>query len=828
MNLLTLRFIFVAILAFASRSACGDDAVIQSEVANPLATVGKLDLQQHFETLYRQHKATTDTPEDIPRISIQGVFRDKDDRPVTDAVVLLIDDVNDVYQAALEKNQYKYDAVGTIDVVLAALRTDAKGQYEFTVPLPERWRGPVKKSRLGYLPRPSMTWNLIASSGDVFGRSTFVVESDDVEFSAGDTVKGPWCVNGETDLEVESVQNISGNYQTDEADPIAGASVKLFSLRKANARSQRLVFNLTNLAPPFRTDDQGRFSIQGLPSGTLVELRLQGTGYQPSVVEVLTGDLSGGIERRPRIRESVKESPVTIIADSGVRIFGVVTDHLGSPISGAKVRFTTGTAETKTGDDGKYEFFVSTDFRDGTIDFPNPSDLVAWVIRDNAMVRKQRTITWDRTTKSVQQDIQIDATVRVRGRVMDAKGKPIKGGFVRTVDEAAYTAGTDNEGRFTLHLRPGKHRIIVGGEDSTLDWPSLSRMRSVRNADDAAEFPGVELQTDDLDPIDLDDIVVPARKAQTIQILLPDGRPAAGSTARIRQPKGRYEVDSIDGNIFETTGAAIIAKSDGTLDIDRDPSWKNGTRLDVEARVGDQVFLAQIPVTALASQPAGNESFTYTLQPACLLVGKVLLDAKPLPGARLLISEFPGTRPIREGGGVVYQVMVGDRIWLQTDASGSFSLIVPRGGRYSADSLNLPKSFTAWSSRSVVSSSRDRSEFESFRLYSGEAEIVGRLVDQRGKPLSGFRVTLDDEGVDNGVKSDQFVGHSDSSDFRTNQDGRFALRKLLEGKYTLSISPPPNEYPSLGTWKRKGISTGDKAIEVKIEVNRPFGLPPNR
>ncbi|MEM9826115.1 MAG: hypothetical protein AAF958_05975 [Planctomycetota bacterium] len=796
----------------------------------PLVVEASLDLDDRFEQLLRTRSASTKTGENT--ITLGGVIQDRQGNPVDDAIVVLWDDLNQRFQTRVSKGETWQEAgKRPYRLITAVAKVDPKGRYQITAPIPSRWTGQPQKNSLGNDIKPGGVWTLLAKSRSAgFGWQKLQVLPKDASAVSGSKIASDWKIVGKTDLALQPTTIVRGRYQTEQGEPIENAEVRFGRLEAGRLSSWDDLSFFGSL--PFAkilTDANGAFEIRGIPIESVLEVYVIADGYQGSAAQVLTDD-SERLARRESRRNRInpQPNPAVIIADPGVRIEGIVTGPDGEPIADAKIAFTTGPAHTVSDTNGRYELVVSTEFRDRTIVYPNPTDLRAEVKRDGARIQQVKTVQWDRNTRSVKANIAFDPVTIVSGTVRTADGDPIANAMVRTLHPDHKIASrvpsiSGEDGSFTIALRVGKQRVFAYGADRSYDWPDQRTGIFANDPLRAVGFPGADVEIVANKKVEPLEIIVPRRKPRRVSVQLPGGEPAAGAVAVIRVPRSisRPGQPSPNGISFENIGEPIALSPSGEFSFTPDPSWNPGARVDVSLIRGDKPYLVQIPVDAI-----DEASPAFTMIPACEVTGLIRIDGAPATGVRLLIDENKGSQPMRVGGGVAYRVVTGDRLWTETGPDGRYRTIVPRDGSYTVGSFNFPgENVGIGRGFGAQKVSESRHEAATLDLYRGDAQIVGKVVDQNDQPIEGLRVSLADSrrGGTNGVESYQFLGHAYASDRETNADGEFVLRKLLEGKYDLQFAPAIGTIPTSSIIVRKNIPTGSKPVVIRLEVNRPFG-----
>ena len=395
-----------------------------------------------------------------------------------------------------------------------------------------------------------------------------------------------------------------------------------------------------------------------------------------------------------------------------------------------------------------------------------------------------------------------DAALRTfRGRVVDPEGRSIPGVPVifRGRGGSDASAVTDARGRFELVAKREPGRVST----SALEYEDLFSL-SVRATDASTGGLGGDdellLVTARHRPLSgrvVDEFGAPMRGA-TVGLELPEGFLSRFDAVLDAADDRTWRVETDEDGAFELERAPVVlearltAKRDGYVDASLLPPLGPGHWLELVLR-----------------RPEASED---------TLEGRVL-DAAGAPVAGALVSL---------GG-----------LCATTAADGTFRLGREDGDETggTADAFDLvavKKGYLPGRARALSDAETGDPLWPDWIevVLGGEPlELAGRIVDERGEPLAGLRVWLDDPtrfgivGDDLTVQLENLVApigstYEDSSDdyFRwtsTDDDGRFRVQGLVERAYTLGVLDPKGAATS-----RHGPFAAGRA-DLSIELARP-------
>lgn len=310
---------------------------------------------------------------------------------------------------------------------------------------------------------------------------------------------------------IGDARQVSGAVVGLDGEPIAGATVTLtagfrgpmpedFSEMPVEARSEWHQENYIYLygwdrAPSATTAADGTFSIGGIAAGGGGSLTVSAPGY---VEEAATASPDG--------------APLVVTLQPEAVISGRVTLD-GEPVEGAEVGLAPGMVTLRgsaslTARDGRYEI---TGIRAGR-----------WTVRVESGEDYAAAQSNDLQIKPGEHlegvDIALNRGVLAEGFVTwEGSGEPVADAEVRVVSKALrlprllHTSRTDETGRFALRLVPGDYHVSGGGGSGV--W-ALNGPQNFTVADDGAPL-ALELRA-------------VRQPTITVQVLYPDGTPAAG------------------------------------------------------------------------------------------------------------------------------------------------------------------------------------------------------------------------------------------------------------------------------------------------------------
>lgn len=548
------------------------------------------------------------------------------------------------------------------------------------------------------------------------------------------------------------------------------------------------------------TDETGRFAFHGLPEG-LFKLTARTSADE--------GDRAGSWEAREGGVEVRADRADLVLELEGLSpLRGLVSTTSDLPIGAFTVRRTRSGSGGMMGigaervsrrfDEPQEDGFTVKDVSPGTWEVVVAAEGFA----TSAMIEVEVPMPPDAEPPL----FEIVPSSGVSGTVFDAAGKPVSGATV-TIEadlgqrmSAAFgddipEALTDHEGKYLLEgLEPGGQSI-------------LARMTGFA----ASEARAVELVSGErVEGVDLE-----LRLGGTIhgEVLGDDGDPSPGRMVIVqvvpnynRQyiatsgPDGDFRFEHLEPGSWQVISMANPMT--GELEIE-------GGEQDMSALLGE-LKMDMVDVVD------GEEHWVTLGKPPedpIQVLGSVAAGSEPIDGAIVIFvpEDSAGFSEMR---------------MTTTDASGDFELTLEKRGPY----LVTVQSQVATGRQSNI-------EFDEVIPEEGSTHRVaikmplggirGRVLDSRGDPAAGCRVTLN---VDDGIRFGSFLG-GHYSEIATEADGSYEIAHLRPGRYTVTAGGATmggllGDDAVAGRVVRSGlvVKEGDWLEDVDFRLKRPGTL----
>ena len=227
--------------------------------------------------------------------------------------------------------------------------------------------------------------------------------------------------------------------------------------------------------------------------------------------------------------------PAEVVADPGHSIVGQVLDSDGKPVHDVRISYSSSIIREQTDHDGKFRLRIGSDTieRDRTRG-QGTSKLYAWPPTESGLLSWSEDIPVDDLLDGKEVAIQLRKGVLVTGKVVTDDGHPVPDTFVRSISDRRGSGKTEADGSYKFLLTPGQHMLVVGTEESGYAIPTRSEVYRAKTEQDAINWPHQRVDLADGVAKEIPPIVVSKVKSLQVIASLPDGQPAVGATAIIK------------------------------------------------------------------------------------------------------------------------------------------------------------------------------------------------------------------------------------------------------------------------------------------------------
>ena len=655
------------------------------------------------------------------KFTLTGRVENENGKPVSGADVVLRDSAT----------MFTIGEQGAINDVVAKTKSSEEGMFEFAdIPNPNL-------PHEGYRPY-----------------EVFVVSKDRVGYES----LGPMNATDEGTIAlVEPIRigpsvEITGKVVSPAGKPLKGVDIRISHFKGALGGSKFSHFSDRMMSPRTATDEAGNFSIEGLPDGVFVGLRIMHPDFATNFQTIWTKEdlvnLSPEIHKRPRLGNGS-----TIVMEEGVKLSGVILDHESKPRSGINV--STFFRRWKTNKDGKFEIRVSESqiVKDR---------LELWISNQESVPSskyKYHSSHYSKVSELKEGTAQLVCPIpaTLRGRVVTEVGRKPIPSVVVTLDSEDGTdniAVTDRNGEFVREIDSGRIRVGVDGEN-----------------------PGLKFGSGKAVPYDLKpgenrsiEISVAAMMQAKVQVVDPDGTPAMGA-----------EVGFCRDGEFQTV---LKSNQNGRASFDSFSEERWSDRLFARMQKDGKTFWAEADIR--------DESKDHKLRlaPAIELSGKISAKGKPL--SRVTV------RVLKDGESRSRPLLVA-----VTDADGNYAMNVP-SKNYDGSTAHYRISLEPCDAipneqvNSVVqrATSSGKELNADLDLVTGSGTIAGQVLDVKGNPVANVDVKLQSLYLKPvGSANDEIQASElfESSSCISGPDGVFEIEGLPKGYLALVSAQVPGK-----------------------------------
>lgn len=739
-------------------------------------------------------------------VNVSGKVVSADGKPIAGAAVVLRESSGRRASSDLNRYMYKDNWSQTrIDDVIARAETDGDGAFRFT-----RVKAPS-------IPRDrSENWigSIVAAHRDAgVGAVPLSIEKADNKPIS------------DLELKLSPTHSISGTFVSPDGKRLGNSIVDVVHLVQPPKDrwddSSRFELSMSQLTPRVVTEPSGAFEFHGLPAGTIAVVQASHNHWIDTFQAVRTSDdvgLGKLARRIPWILSGeVVQSPARIVADPGYTLYGKITDGSGQGIGDVNVYPSTSLYRGQTDSQGDFRLRVATQTVTRYLERKNSA--MAFTIappKETKFLWTRLDLTEDQLTGKAPINVALLEGVEISGTMMNDDGKPMEGILIQSLD-APTPIGTasDAEGKFNLKLTAGDHFLTFATRERGYALPSYSEASRLTK-DQAESLLHRKLTVSVSTPQDLGEIVVPRVSSYEIIVSLPDGSPAVGATAIIRDEipadpnassfplRSPQPVDKSSTETTNSLGRVTLVPTGFTTE----KAMVEVKYLDGETACDGKVSLTE----------ATDGVISLVLNSSSIVEGRVLLDGNPVAGARVQVSLSNPVQHTLNGRTISFFESSGHQ-FVTTDSDGVYRAAVPAGQQCHVSLSSVPDLSVRPGIGYVGKPTSDgKIRVQDFELIRGDQEIAGRVVDTAGTPIAGARVDI---RRDQQVEPSFWVEHDRDSERVTDVKGHFHLKKVPRGTYTLSVRAPRDEQTNASSRVSTLVTANTGDLDLKVTLDLP-------
>ncbi len=283
--------------------------------------------------------------------------------------------------------------------------------------------------------------------------------------------------------------------------------------------------------------------------------------------------------------------------------------------------------------------------------------------------------------------------------------------------------------------------LVVGTEESGYALPTRSEVYRAKTEQDALKWPHQRVDLADGVAKEIPAIVVSKVKSLQVIASLPDGQPAVGATAIIKDeiPSGT----STSPRPFAMPprrvdkSESVITNRLGRADLLPQGSPSDKAFVEVKLATDEQAYDAGVPLAQ-----AVNGVLHVVLKSAWIVEGRVLIDGEPVDGAKVSIGEST-PHQCTVNGRTFRGSTVSNFVHAVTDEKGVYHAAVSPGKEYSVSLQSLPgDEARPGIGYRPTPAGEGRLTVKDFAFSRGDQELAGRVIDAQGKAVVGAYVQV--------------------------------------------------------------------------------------
>lgn len=342
--------------------------------------------------------------------------------------------------------------------------------------------------------------------------------------------------------------------------------------------------------------------------------------------------------------------------------------------------------------------------------------------------------------------------IELQGQVVDATGQALSGVAITPITKGnPLTIKSDSEGQFKLDASIGaRHNIQL-----RLDKKGFKQTRFSVDVEDYAVHNDLYIEMDTSSPV---------------------GRVSGVVLGLQNDYLSEYAVhltsNSLHTSYHTKTDAAGQFEFDGVEAGD-------DYRLSVRPRQDYKDF--HLDAFQVDANPVTKTLQLEALDQGYQLSGQILdRDQRPIPNARLILRSVDANN---------------QRIPIIADENGAYQLNNVPAGALEIKSNSTPY----FSLTGLTLDGENRSYVRDLVIDYGENKLLGKIVDEQGRPVSAPQIYLTSTQLIDGVKSQS------SRKTSANEDGKFLFTDLGAAQYTITVNAPG--FDGVRLQHRSGLSS---------------------
>lgn len=788
------------------------------------------------------HQAFVTTPDTLPAkdelacvISASGVVRDTSGRVHPGVHVALIAAHNRVSKS-----------LDLINPIVAHTTTNAAGAFSFV---------DVVSVQEMIVQENKRRWRIVAVSPD-----------DNIGWANVESTEQPASIT--QDIVLRESTSVEGKLVDEHAQPLVGATIQAnywatadeidaSNVAETSSLDIGLALNEVNLVAT--TDPSGNFNMDGLPASSLVKFTIR----HPSIVDkrifLSTTDTPSELNKMhvlPAPLAWIKKTDDAIVCESGTLVSGQVLDETGQVVEATISLWAGGMSLVAKTNDGKFNLRVPSGDASNRPEMQNAGQPFFYTMRvspldEKGIMAASAKFEPGELNSSTPLNFVLRKKSEYSGRIVNSAGQGVSGVgvLVRTKVNSGAThqryvqpqpaqafarATSDTLGNFKILLPEGDIEFLLSGRVPGFDLVQYNRYEDQNGR--LYEWPNnlnpthtaVVRRTDR----QLADFTVRSTEPVSLRVVGPSGQPLAGAIVSMLASPGVTGGKKLSQHENKMVAIAeqVTTDGEGRCRIVPFAQPDYTTMITVIFKDSQSPMMAKFSLDRFLNVVEElKRGVAITAQPALHISGRVTVDGEPLDNIWINVGHMKSqyVDQLDSNGRKsrrlhTYQ-QAGEPLRVQTNPEGFYEGWVDAKATNWSISLNagIPNDYRQFPAHDVDYLDPFHAQ-ANIELKRGKQSLVGKVIDQEGKPISRASVTV--VGTEEFDPTQMF----DATKVTTHVDGTFKIAGILNpGDYALYVSlPNPNKGSRPATIMSEVVtaSTGE-AVTIRVNLG-PQGLKP--